>query len=384
MRGMWALVVAGCTTTVPSGAGGAGVTACGAPSAFDATVFASLTATAWNDAGCSSTDPLPPTCNTIELDADGRYAWTAVSDVTERDQHGQWNFMARDTSSGIVCLDNGAVLAFQLFPQGLRLGELGLGASTPLTATGAREDLFPVQSDPLFPELTAHEWVKTNNFDLGTNAQQFTLARDGTFAASYRDGACTHGGVWSIDITPRTTGPTPMLFPSSDPNTCDIRSSTSAQLPASDVPRIEDGRLVLYDTAYRAPGTAAPWFAFQGYGDGVGIDTSGTLDHDVSASGTNFDFDFANGSRSAKALSSISIRATPTMQVADGYSAAGPTVMLVSMDLTGTSLAPGDHATASLTAAPAAGLTQLTIELDYADSTQTYMSRADYFVTVGP
>ena len=379
---MWALVVAGCTTTVQSGAGGAGMVACGTPTTFDATVFANLTATSWRDGGCDSGGPLPPTCNTIELDADGRYSWTAVSDVTERDQHGQWNFTARDQSSGIVCLDNGAVLSFELISGGMRLGELGLEVGTPLTAAGSREDLFPVLSDPLFPELTAHEWVKTNNFNLGTDAQQFTLARDGTFIASYRDGACTHGGVWSIDITPRTTGPVPQLFPSSDVNTCDIRGGTSAQLPAADVPRIDNGRLILFSSSYRAPGIAAPWFSFDGYSDEVA--TTGTLDHDVSASGTQLDLDFENRSMVTKSLTSITIRATPVMVVSDGYTSTGAAVVLASSDLSGTSLAPGDHASASLSITPPAGDTLLELELDYTDATQTWTSRADYFVTVAP
>ena len=356
---MWALVVAGCTTTVDTGAGGAGIAACGTPTPFDATAFANLTATNWNDGGCDSGGPLPPTCNTIELDADGRYAWTAISDVVERDQHGQWNFTARDQSSGIVCLDNGAVLAFEMIAGGMRLGQLGLETGKPLTATGSREDLFPVLSDPLFPALTAHEWVKTNNFNLGTDAQQFTLARDGTFTASYRDGACTHGGVWSIDLDPRSSGPTPVLYPSSDANTCDIRGSTSAQLPAADVPRIELGRLILFCSSYRGPATAPPWFAFQGYSDDVGVETSGALDHDVSASGTTFDLDFVNRATTAKNLSSFAIRATPVMLVPQGYSGTGPAVLLASSDLSGTSLAPGDHASASLSITPPAGDTLL-------------------------
>jgi len=379
---MWALVVAGCTTTVDTGAGGAGIAACGAPTAFDATVFANLTATDWHDGGCDSGGPLPPTCNTIELDASGQYSWMAISDVVERNQHGQWNFTARDQSSGIVCLDNGAVLSFELITGGLRLGELGLETGMPLTGTGSREDLFPVLSDPLFPALTAHEWVKTNNFNLGTDAQQFTLARDGTFTASYRDGACTHGGVWSIDITPRTTGAVPQLFPSSEPNTCDIRGGTTAQLPAADVPRIENGRLILFSSSYRGSASGQPWFSFDGYSDEVA--TTGTLDHDVSASGTTFALDFENRSKVAKSLTSISIRATPVMVVADGYSSTGPAVQLASSDLTGTSLAPADHASASLSITPAVGDQLLTIELDYIDATQAWTSRADYFVTVGP
>src|SRR5438477_8626941 len=109
MRVVWGMVLAGCTSTVgaPTGGGSGAVAACGDPQPFDDAVFATLTATAWDEV-CGG-GPLPPTCNHVTLAADGSYEWTAVSDVVERDQRGAWNFFARTDSDGIICLDTGAV-----------------------------------------------------------------------------------------------------------------------------------------------------------------------------------------------------------------------------------------------------------------------------------
>lgn len=382
------LVLAGCTSTVgaPGGGGGAaGIAACGDPQPFDEAVFAALTQAGW-DQSCGG-GPLPGTCNHMKLSADGSFEWTAISDVVERDQRGVWNFSARTETEGIVCLDTGAVLPFKLENGALSIGRLGgLTPGQPLAGTGSRDDLWRVLSDPIYASISAHPWTKTNNFDLFMEAQDFTLARDGTYQASYRDGTCTHGGTWGIDLEPRSMGAVPVLIDIPDGNNCDLRGGTNAQLPSVDVPRIDQGRLIMYSSTYRGPSALDTrlFFNFDGYSDEVS--TSGYLDQELSASSpTTFDFDLENRSDTAKSLVSLTARMTPVMLVADGYSSAGPKVDLATTSLAGTVIGPGEHYTLSLAVTPTtSGDALFELELDFADSTQPFNSRGDYIVTIGP
>jgi hypothetical protein len=384
MRAVWGLVLAGCTSTVGAPPGPpTGVAACGDPQPFDDAVFAALTATAW-DQNCG-TGPFPPTCNHVSLAADGTYSWTAVSDYVERDQSGAWNFAARTDTAGIVCLDTGAVLPYTLGSGSLAFGRLALYTGAAQTQTGARGDLRGILSTPVYAQMSGATWLKTNDFDLATTAQQFTLARDGTYEASYRDGNCTHGGLWGIDMDPRSDGPTPIVIDLPDVNDCDLRGGTSAQLPSVDEPRIDtQGRLILSRAQYGTKTDPRPWFEFDGYTGSVA--TSGYLDRDLSASSpTAFDLDFENRSTTAKTLTSFAVRVTPVMLITNGYSATGPTVQLAQSDLGAAALDSGSHAPLTLSVAPAfTGDALLEIELDYADSTQPYQSRGEFIVTIAP
>jgi len=170
----------------------------------DDDVFARLTATSWYDeVACNSGDPLPPTCNRLRLSADGTFAWTADSDAIERDLSGGWNFRARDATTGVVCLEDGSVVDFALEQAapagGLRWARLGvLSPDEPLAGGGLRADLPDVTPAPLFLDLTAHAWAKTNEMDLFYLPTSFLLRRDGTFDATWRAGECAAGGTFSV------------------------------------------------------------------------------------------------------------------------------------------------------------------------------------------
>lgn len=388
MRRLLLVGLAGCATNVGTGPYGAGIAACAAASPYDDAVFAALTASEW-DSGCDGGGGgLAPTCTRIQLGADGEFSWLAVSDYVERDQAGRWAFSARSSTAGIVCLGTGAVLPFELAPGLLHLGGAGYSPGAALAATGSRDGLSTVISDPLYPQLVAHAWTKTNDFDLYRLPQDFTLARDGTFSAAYRDGTCTHGGTWGLDVVPRTGGNATLFVSSADANSCDLRSGGSnAQLPASDDEVHVDGaRLVFFDSAYRATNAAdtRPWFSFDAYGTTVA--TSAYLDRNLSASAaTTLSLDFANQSTSGKTLTSFAVLATPMVATTDGYTSAGATATLATLDLGGTSLAPGDHVAATAAIAPGtAGDVELEIDTTYSDATQSYAGREFYFATVAP
>jgi hypothetical protein len=379
------LALVGCTVGSPSDPS-AGIAACGATSPYDHAVFAALTAVEW-DNNCVGGGGLPPTCTQIQLGADGHFKWQAVSDVVERDQSGGWNFSARSDHDGIVCLQTGAVLAFSIEAYGIWLGQLGLSPGPALTATGSRGALPTVISDPLYPQL-ARAWTKANRFDLYRVAQDITLARDGTYVASYRDGACTATGTWSVDLETRTTGPTPIWWTRADANTCDIlNGGKTAELEDNGgTPLVEDSRLVLYDQTYREVGATdtRSWFSFDSYTGSVR--TSGTLDSELSVSSpTTFDLVFDNRSDTAKTLTSFAIRATPVALTTGGYQPAGATVDLAVADLGGESLATLSWTSHSLNVSPpTAGDVELALELDYADATQMYTGRTSYIVTIAP
>src|SRR5262245_12796022 len=83
----------------------------GAP-AIDVPMFEQLTANRWGS--CGSNNGL---C--LELRGDGSYSTVAGFDDYFITADGAWNFVARDATSGLACLDNGSVINYALTPNGL-------------------------------------------------------------------------------------------------------------------------------------------------------------------------------------------------------------------------------------------------------------------------
>jgi hypothetical protein len=346
----------------------------------DEIVFTRLTATSWYDAAsCEAQDPLPPTCNRLRFSADGTYWWRAESDYVERDQSGRWNFRARDGASGIVCLDDGSVVDFLLTEPGLRWTLLGvLSPDRVLEETGTRAGLPSIEPAPLYVALTAHPWRKTNDFDLYREPTSFTLLRNGTLQASYRDGECEHGGVFSLIADE--------LQPRSDPNTCDMRGGgTTAQLAAAnEMPWIEEGVLYFYSATYRDAAfvTEERLLALFYYGEGGLLVTATWQGPLRSGSAAEWSFAFRNRSDRLCSVTSLSLAMTPLVLTSDSFSLAGDEVVLVDRNLAGTTIEPqADFATTVSFTPSGAGWTSLEVDIEYFDDMQSY-SNVKNFVFV--
>jgi hypothetical protein len=359
----------------------------GVPS-VDAEVYRALTASSWFDRGqCESTDPLPPTCNRVRLAGNGTFTWTAVSDAPERNEAGMWNFRARDATSGLVCLDNGSVVDFALTPAGgLRWGPLGELAGEDRLEPGPGRDALPTISvAPLFVDLTAHAWAKTDEMDLYRLPTTLTLRGDGTFDAELRNGECTASGTFSL-IRERTFRSDRFtLWSDTAPNTCDLRGGTPFALPGGDTPRfIEDGLLHLADALYRDARTSTERriVEFSAYGDQAGLTVHASWDGALRAGEATFWLvSLHNNGATTQAVSSLRIDLTPLTLTTDGFVAAGPAAIAVDRAL-GLTISPFDAAGIDdevvFTPGPA-GWVSLHIEIDSADA-QSYRNEAHFLV----
>ena len=229
------LLFAACTTPLASTAS----SVCHATSG-DSAIFGQLTANRW---GYCDADGF---C--LTLAADGGYK-TALGcgDCVVMDS-GRWNFVARDSTSGLVCLDNNSVMDFALVPDGLRWDGSVLPATDVLAETGSRSSLDGMPDSVLFDQLTAHPWAKTNNFDLAFTPTSFALARDGTFTGSFRDGACDVAGTFSVVYDDSRQE----FHPHAAPNSCDTRGYSGELAASNEAPVLErDGTLRFYEASYR-------------------------------------------------------------------------------------------------------------------------------------
>ncbi len=225
----------------------------------DAATFEFLTSSMWVGDGCAYVgDDLPPTCETIQLRADGTYAWGAESDYTERDDEGRWNFWSQG-DRGLVFLDDGSALAFQRDGDALTLRNRVYERGLPNSGGGDASTLPVVAPSSLWCRMVANAWTKTNAFGLATVPDAVEFAADGTLRASYREGECGHGGTFSLYTEMVGTGaPTSpierrlYLSPVSDPNTCDEREGgTEGRVAASNEhPHLEGDALVFTRASY--------------------------------------------------------------------------------------------------------------------------------------
>jgi WD40 repeat protein len=205
-------------------------------------LFEFLVANTWRGAGCDVSAQLPPTCHSLTLLANGSYSWTAVSDYPERQDSGQWNFVARDRDSGTLFFSNGSSVLFRRNGGQLETSRDSLSPAEPMiVGDSLATSLTNVQAPELYQNLLGTCWSKTNSFDLHRIPDRLVFGEDGSYEVSYRNDACRHGGVFTVD------GGGIVQLP--DDNRCDLRG-TSGYLPAN-FPEFLGDLLVFYDSSYR-------------------------------------------------------------------------------------------------------------------------------------
>lgn len=359
---------------------------CGAGDrAADAAMYDALTANSWFDRSrCESSDRLPPTCNRVRLAGNGTYTWTAVSDYPERNQAGAWSFRARDATRGLVCLDNGSVVDVALSPTGgLRWGPLGeLAPDAPLEPGPGRDALPTISVDPLFIDLTANTWAKTNEMELYRLPTSLTLRRDGTLEAEFRSGECAASGTFSLlrEVTLRDSWLE--LWSTTAPNICDTRNGGSPFVLGG-LPRLEDSILDLGGAQYRdaANETAQRYLAFSSYGSDAGLTVTATWDGALRAGAeTSWEITLRSGA-DPQQVSSLRIDLTPMAMTADGFTATGPAVIVVDRALDAMIGAVDVLRVGGVAFTPGpAGWTMLHVEVDSSAGLQGYRNQESFLV----
>jgi hypothetical protein len=350
----------------------------------DRAVFQALTSVDWANSACASTAPLAPTCHRLELRADGSYAWTAISDYTERDDAGTWNFRARSDRDGLVCLSDGSVMNFRVEDGSMTFGPFVFAAGAALTDSGDRDALPHVRASDLYMSLSERAWIKTNHFDLLARPDAFSLRRDGTLWASYRAGSCEHGGVWSLDHGDIADAGSATLTEITDPHTCDARREPTTAIVGAwnDRPVIDDGVLMRAagDTyADEETARAQELFAFTSYGRGVSLLSRGTF-HGTLQAGTETVIDLAieNESDRAHQLGRVQVSVQP---LTAELSTSGDPIVLAERDYTGTELLPGQvYADTLAVTPPAAGLHLFQVIVESTNERQSWRNRGSYLV----
>jgi hypothetical protein len=372
----------------------ASIEAAGITAQQRASVFESLTENAWADGGCANSGAmLAPTCTRLELRKDGSYKLTATSDYTERDDAGSWNFALSNQMAGIVCLDGAKASALRTdappnqpsamyfeIGTGLTFGSFGFSAAEPIARAGAPGSLSTIALPAAYGELIAEGWRKTNPFDLAFTPDAITFERSGHLSASYRAGACQHGGHFSWDKG--------MLTPISDDNQCDLRGPRPASVASSnEEPVFLDDLLVFYSASYRRESNTATRqiFIFDPYSNSLRV--RGEFDGVLSVSSpTALTVSFENLEELPRQLVKLEVTAQKVVPAADGngYSADGAKTTLITRDYTGVTLAPHAKHDDAFSIAPTLGGDNVDLEMtiDYTDAHQPYHGSRTFLVAI--
>ena len=345
MRMLLLVCLVGCTSTAADE-----LVIC---TANNPTVFTQLTGQRWG--ACDSNNGL---C--LQLAADGSYRAVTGYDDYAISESGRWSFVTRDATSGLACFDNGSVIDFAITPDGLRWDGVMLRAFESLEITGSRAVLDVIPASPVFVQLTEHPWAKTNDFDLDLAPTSFSLHRDGTFTGSFRHGASSVSGTFSVvydedgDVE---------FHPRSEPN---IAAS-------NDVPHFEDnGLLRLYSATFRDASidTDEQSLAYSAFGDDAGLIVGATWRGALAPNATStWELTLRNATAREQTITSIRIM----LVVFDSQT------VLVDRTLQEV-VAPGAAYTTTVDLAFAAGPQGLLIDVRSFDARQTYGNYRTFFV----
>jgi hypothetical protein len=341
----------------------------------DEMMFRTLTAQRWG--ACNSNVGL---C--LSLAADGSYSTIrGEGDYTISDE-GRWNFLARDATSGVACLDDGSVIDFALTSGGLSWGLVGtLPPVDALSVAGDRSALPELLPADVFFQLTQNAWTKTNELDLYGYPTEMTLARDGTFTAAFRHGACEIAGTFSVVATNLGFE----LNPRAQPNMCDTRSGgTPGSLGASnDRPEIDGGVLRLYGASYREASakTAVESLSYSSYG-GYSLRVDARWDGPLTSAPRTWHFALQNSGMRVQTITSLAVSVTPVVETTNGYSTAGEPSVLVDRMLHEVVAAGHEVARDEEVAIGATGLLLLTVVVSSYDDVQRYDNQRSFILSL--
>jgi hypothetical protein len=347
------------------------------PSADD--IFNQLTSREW----VAETKSKGVSAHTVvRFERNGTYSWYSSSDYVHRNDKGQWSFeykegvgVLRLSASGDLPfrIDKGQLLARWLPSK--RGDKIEYGADD---LTLMAKDLKPVQPTKEGQRLTKQAWVKINPFNDYGSPQQIEFMANQRYLATYRDGACTHGGTWSL--LKESNGRWD-LDSHADDNECDQRGGSAGLSHyylsfAGDILLLGDG----YAPADKKPKNSL--FFFDRYGNS--IQTRGEFAGDfVAGKPLQIDFTHTSADDSDYELVSFAVGLQKYKLGKGSYSTEGDAHWLVEKDLAKakvTSSEPYSHRVEFKP--PAAGEMGFLIRFKYANKWQPYDAQQSYLVTV--
>lgn len=212
-------------------------------------IFENLTRATWcDDSSEARSALLAPSISTYEFNRSGRYHWARFSDYPEGEGSGRWNFKATGLAEGVIVLESGDVIHFVIDNKNiLSLGFLTLKQCDAIKynhTTYSAASISSVEPSPLFKQIVAHIWEKTDSNDLFRLPSRIQLKDDGTYFADFRNGECSYKGTWSL-----MEGNLVRQIPAGD--NCDLRSKGESPTSThSYKPRFVDGKLIFEESAY--------------------------------------------------------------------------------------------------------------------------------------
>ncbi len=203
------------------------------------------------------------------LRANGTFSWSRLPGgfcgTPDFVHQGQWNFEIDNEGYGVIYVrphptrvardpatHSWMTVAFRLAENNIFLGSSTFVAHEPIDPWGDQctdANLPQLQPGSAYDRLVEATWIKTNRSDASYMPHEIRFLANGRFLASYRHGACTHSGFWSLNNwghAGRTPGEL-RLTTVADDNSCDLRGNRSASVAGNDSSLALDGDTLMID-----------------------------------------------------------------------------------------------------------------------------------------
>ena len=166
-------------------------------------MFAFLTAGSWCEESCFDTTSGPfGSCGVVKFMANGTFAWTVESDVSEVRAHGAWDLTLENATRGRIRIGGEKEYLFERRGEALWLAGERLRRcrnEAPASPPGSIAVLRPVARPALLDSLCSHDWIKEDDFNLYHYPLELHLDRDLRFVTRYRETSCRQSGRFSVD-----------------------------------------------------------------------------------------------------------------------------------------------------------------------------------------
>jgi len=216
------------------------------PRSDDKEIFEFLSGNSWKNSGCRPfTGHFPPTCTRLEFRRDGEFKSIVSSDYSAISLN-KWNFMAINSTSGLIYLDGISPVRYEKVGNELIYGaekytpsdkiEYSIGESK-----FDRENLPKTTLPGTYYKLIKNSWKKTNDFDLGISPDLLIFKNDSKLVVSYGNIHCTEEGIWSS---------TENSVSISYPFDCSVFGPSPGNASEEGYFELEDDLLVFYGVSY--------------------------------------------------------------------------------------------------------------------------------------
>lgn len=338
-------------------------------------IFKKLTSNTWcNKSAENSQSLLAPTRKNYSFKNDGTYNWSHFSDYPEGGGSGNWNFQKTTEGGGIIFLDSGDVIKFSLNKNGtLSLEAMVLDVCEPQNTSGnySSDKLPKIETSPVFKQITANNWFKTNDFDLFRLPSKVVLKPNGEYIAEFNTGECSYTGSWSLRSN--------QIIRQVPADNCDFRTKGKSSFYSYDV-KLEKDIMIFEGALYGATQnqkTGAIWsdLRYSGVAE-MKIAYQKPIQTGVK---NMFNVELKNVSSSNLTFKNFVISQEQYKRTNDSYNAVGAKSTLASQNFPSLVLAPGQVYNFPLEVTFSGnGEIGITIEANFEGKTQPYRGYESY------